>query len=141
MVCADVVTAGLPYHRQIKTVFTTAYGHTWHHQSVGYLVYDHGHWVLRSRHDHQVRQEDEDMSQTDRKESHMWTPKLIGFLVLLALSLILMLQNLNHVDLNVLFWDFRIRLIWVLLGGFLLGSLIGWLLPHLRDGLRKVRRR
>ena len=81
------------------------------------------------------------MSQSDRNGRRVWTPKLVGILALLALSLILLLQNLDHVDVNVLFWDFRVRLVWALLGTFLLGALLGWLLPHVRDVLRKVRRR
>jgi uncharacterized integral membrane protein len=32
-----------------------------------------------------------------------------------------------------LFWDFRIRLVWALLGAFLLGALLGWLVPNLRE--------
>jgi uncharacterized integral membrane protein len=70
-----------------------------------------------------------------------WTPKLIAWLVLLVLSLILVLQNRTHVDVNVLLWDFHIRLVWVLLGVFLLGALLGWMVPRLRAGVRQRRRR
>jgi uncharacterized integral membrane protein len=70
-----------------------------------------------------------------------WTPKLIAWLVLLVLTLILVLQNREHVDVNVLFWDFHIRLVWVLLGVFLLGALLGWMVPRLRAGMRQRRSR
>lgn len=40
-----------------------------------------------------------------------WTPKLIGALVLLALSLIPILQNWDKVNINVFFWDFNVRLV------------------------------
>ncbi len=66
-----------------------------------------------------------------------WTPKLIGTLVLLALSLILILQNWDKVNVNVLFWDFTLRLAWALLGVFLLGILAGWLVPHLFAATRR----
>jgi hypothetical protein len=46
-----------------------------------------------------------------------------------CLSLILLLQNWGHVYVYLLFWDFRIRLVWALLGAFLLGALLGWLVP------------
>jgi len=62
-----------------------------------------------------------------------WTPKLIGVVVLLVLSLVLLLQNWGHVYVYVLFWDFRIRLVWVLLGTFMLGALLGWMVPRLRE--------
>jgi uncharacterized integral membrane protein len=68
-----------------------------------------------------------------------WTPKLIGAAALLALSLILILQNWDKVNLNVLFWDFSVRLVWALLGIFLLGALAGWLLPHLFAATRRSR--
>ena len=70
-----------------------------------------------------------------------WTPKLIGALVLLALSLILLLQNWGHVYVYLLFWDFRIRLVWALLGAFLLGALLGWLVPNLREEAMGLRER
>lgn len=70
-----------------------------------------------------------------------WTPKLIGALVLLALSLILLLQNWGHVYVYLLFWDFRIRLVWALLGAFLLGGLLGWLVPNLREEALSLRTR
>ena len=62
-----------------------------------------------------------------------WTPKLIAWLVLLVVSLILVVQNLDHVDVRILFWDIHMRLVWALLGVFLLGALLGWALPRLRS--------
>ena len=70
-----------------------------------------------------------------------WTPKLIGALVLLTLSLILLLQNWGHVYVYLLFWDFRIRLVWALLGAFLLGALLGWLVPNLREEAQSLQAR
>lgn len=62
-----------------------------------------------------------------------WTPKLIAALVLLVLALILLLQNWGHVYVYLLLWEFRIRLVWALLGTFLLGALLGWMVPNLRE--------
>ncbi len=70
-----------------------------------------------------------------------WTPKLIAWLVLLVLTLILVLQNRARVDVNVFFWDFHIRLVWALLGVFLLGALLGWMVPRIRAGARQRQRR
>lgn len=70
-----------------------------------------------------------------------WTPKLIGVLVLLMLSLILLLQNWGHVYIYILFWDFRLRLVWALLGAFLLGALLGWMVPNLREEVARLRAR
>lgn len=83
------------------------------------------------------------MSQSRTQTLHSprmaWTPKRIGALVLLALCLILILQNWDKVDLNLFFWSFTIQLVWVLLGVFLLGALVGWLLPHLFAATRRSR--
>ncbi len=70
-----------------------------------------------------------------------WTPKLVGFLILLVLTLILLLQNWGHVYVYILFWDFRIRLVWALLGAFLLGALLGWMVPNLREEVSSLRAR
>ena len=72
-----------------------------------------------------------------RRIQPRWTPRLIAFVTLLVVALILMLQNWNHVDINVLFWDLRIRLVWALLSAFVLGGLLGWSVPYLRAGLRR----
>lgn len=70
-----------------------------------------------------------------------WTPKLIGLLVLLVLILILLLQNWGHVYVYALFWEIRIRLVWALLGAFLLGTLLGWMVPNLREEVSSLRAR
>jgi uncharacterized integral membrane protein len=72
-----------------------------------------------------------------RRLQPRWTPRLITLLVLLAIALILMLQNWDHVDINLLFWNLRIRLVWALLSVFLLGAVLGWSVPHLRAGFRR----
>lgn len=72
-----------------------------------------------------------------RRIQPRWTPRLITVVALLVVSLILMLQNWNHVDINLLFWDLSIRLVWALLSVFLLGGLLGWTVPRLRGGLRR----
>ncbi|HEV2127522.1 MAG TPA: LapA family protein [Thermomicrobiales bacterium] len=66
-----------------------------------------------------------------------WTPKLIAWLVLLLVSLILIFQNWDLVDINVLFWGFTARLAWVLVTAFLAGALLGWAVPWLRRGVRR----
>ena len=69
-----------------------------------------------------------------------WTPKLILFVVLLVLALIFFLQNLGHVDVRLLFWEVRMRLVWALLTFTLVGAILGWLAPKLRSGWRRIRR-
>ena len=66
-----------------------------------------------------------------------WTPKLIVFLVLLVLALIFALQNLSHVDVSLLFWEVRMRLVWALLTFTLVGAILGWMVPKLRSGRRR----
>lgn len=66
-----------------------------------------------------------------------WTPKLIAWLVLLVISLILIFQNWEPVDISLLFWDFSIRLAWALITVFLVGALLGWAVPRLRSGRRR----
>jgi uncharacterized integral membrane protein len=68
-----------------------------------------------------------------------WTPKRIGLAVVLILSFVLILQNWDSVDVNLFFWDFSIPLAWVLLGVFLLGALVGWLLPQLLKATSRSR--
>jgi uncharacterized integral membrane protein len=58
-------------------------------------------------------------------------------LVLLALALILMLQNWDHVNINLLFWNLRMRLVWALLSVFLLGAVLGWSVPYVRAGFHR----
>ncbi|HEV2067719.1 MAG TPA: LapA family protein [Thermomicrobiales bacterium] len=70
-----------------------------------------------------------------------WTPKLIAALILLVLALILLLQNWGHVYVYLLLWEFRIRLVWALLGTFLLGALLGWMVPNLREEATRLRTR
>lgn len=65
-----------------------------------------------------------------------WTPKLIAWLVLLVISLILIFQNWEQVDISVLFWDFSTRLAWALTTTFLVGAVLGWAVPRLRSGRR-----
>ncbi|HEV2126694.1 MAG TPA: LapA family protein [Chloroflexota bacterium] len=72
-----------------------------------------------------------------RRIQPRWTPRLIAFVTLLVVALVLMLQNWDHVDINVLFWDLSIRLVWGLFSSFILGGLLGWSLPYLRVGLRR----
>ena len=66
-----------------------------------------------------------------------WTPKLILFVALLVLALVFALQNLGHVDVRLLFWEVRLRLVWALLTFTLVGAILGWLVPRLRSALRR----
>ena len=66
-----------------------------------------------------------------------WTPKLIAWLVLLAISLILIFQNWETVDISILFWDVSMRLAWALVAALLVGALLGWAVPRLRAGRRR----
>jgi uncharacterized integral membrane protein len=76
---------------------------------------------------------------TLRSPRMAWTPKRIGLAVVLILSFVLILQNWDTVDINLLFWDFSIRLAWVLLIVFILGTLVGWLLPQLLKATNRSR--
>lgn len=62
-----------------------------------------------------------------------WTPRLIIALVLLFLALVFALQNFDHVDVNILFWDFSMRLVWALMIFALIGAVLGWMLPKFRS--------
>lgn len=66
-----------------------------------------------------------------------WTPKLVFSLVLLLLAVIFALQNFEHVDVQVFFWEVRMRLVWTFLIFALIGAFLGWMLPRLRHGLRR----
>lgn len=66
-----------------------------------------------------------------------WTPRLILFVVLLVLALLFALQNLGHIDVRLLFWEVRLRLVWALLAFALVGAILGWLVPKLRSALRR----
>lgn len=64
------------------------------------------------------------------------TVRLIVSIVLLILLAIFIAQNAQHVRVTLYFWEFSIRLVWVLIGSALVGALIGWLLPRLRGSRR-----
>lgn len=65
------------------------------------------------------------------------TPKLIVSIVLLALLAIFIVQNAQEVDVDLLFWDVRMRLAFALLLAALGGMIIGWLVPRFRSGSRR----
>jgi len=62
----------------------------------------------------------------------IWTPRLIAWLVLLVILLVFALQNLERVELRLLFWVIDIQLVWVVLAAALLGYVLGWFRPHFR---------
>lgn len=64
------------------------------------------------------------------------SPKRLGFVVLLILAVVFAVQNSQHVDLSLFFWDFRMRLVWALLIFGLVGAILGWMLPKLRRNRR-----
>jgi uncharacterized integral membrane protein len=51
----------------------------------------------------------------------------ITILVLVFLILLIIVQNLDIVNLNFLFWTIQINLLLVILLGFLSGFIVGWL--------------
>lgn len=59
------------------------------------------------------------------------TPKLVIFIVLLLLAVIFAAQNSQRVDLTLLFWDFRLRLVWALVIFGLVGVALGWIMALL----------
>ncbi len=62
--------------------------------------------------------------------SVQWTPRLIAFIVLLIVLLIFVAQNSERVDVSFIIWDFRMRLVWALLGSAVVGVLLGWMVPR-----------
>ena len=87
-----------------------------------------------------MSQQPQPRTRRSRSVQIRWTPKLILFVILLVLALIFFLQNLGHVDVRLLFWEVRMRLVWALLIFTLVGAILGWLAPKLRSGLRRIRR-
>lgn len=66
-----------------------------------------------------------------------WTPRLITFIVLMALAVVFAVQNAEHVDITVLFRELRMRLVWALVAFGLIGAILGWMVPRLRAGSRR----
>lgn len=66
-----------------------------------------------------------------------WTPRLIVGVVLTLLAMVFALQNLNYVDVDILFWDFRMRLVWALAIFAIIGVILGWMLPKVRSVTRR----
>jgi uncharacterized integral membrane protein len=62
------------------------------------------------------------------------SPKVVLWTIVAVLGLILVFQNGRDVRINLLFWDVTGGLWIILVGAFLLGMLIGWLLPKVRKG-------
>lgn len=56
--------------------------------------------------------------------------------VLAVLLLIFALTNLQHVDVSLLFWEVRMRLVWALLLFGLIGVVIGLAAPRFRSPRR-----
>jgi uncharacterized integral membrane protein len=65
------------------------------------------------------------------------TPKMLVFIVLLVLAIVFAVQNSDHVDVQVYFWDVRLRLVWALLIVGVIGAILGWILPRIRSGARR----
>lgn len=63
----------------------------------------------------------------------IWTPRLIAWLALLLILLVFALQNLERVELRLLFWVIDIQLVWIVLAAALLGYVLGWFRPHFRS--------
>lgn len=57
--------------------------------------------------------------------------KLVIMLILLILTVVIVLQNTGPVNFKLLFWDFQASLIILLLLVFLIGVIIGFIIPKL----------
>jgi uncharacterized integral membrane protein len=63
--------------------------------------------------------------------------KLIGIIVLLALLVVLAIQNYQPLTLKFLFWSFETSVVLVLLVSFLIGALVGGLILWMGRGKKK----
>lgn len=72
-----------------------------------------------------------------RTSGFTWTPRIIITIVLAVLLLIFALGNLEHVDVSLIFWEVRMRLVWALLLFAAVGVVIGLLAPRLRSKPRR----
>lgn len=63
--------------------------------------------------------------------------KLIGIIVLLALLVILAVQNYQPLTLKFLFWTFETSAVLTLLVSFMIGFLVGWLVTWAGSGKKK----
>lgn len=66
-----------------------------------------------------------------------WTPRIIITIVLAVLLLIFALGNLEHVDVSLIFWEVRMRLVWALLLFAAIGVVIGLIAPRFRSRPRR----
>lgn len=66
-----------------------------------------------------------------------WTPRTVIAAVLAVLLLIFALTNLQHVDVSLLFWEVRMRLVWALLLFAAIGLVIGLVAPRVRPRSRR----
>ncbi|MCG6913793.1 lipopolysaccharide assembly protein LapA domain-containing protein [bacterium BMS3Abin03] len=57
--------------------------------------------------------------------------KLVIIIILLIFTVVIVLQNTNPVKFKLLFWDFQASLIILLLLVFLIGVIIGFIIPKL----------
>lgn len=67
----------------------------------------------------------------------MTNKRLIAITVLLALFLILVLQNMAQVDVQLWFWTLSLPRFWLLFGSLVIGFIVGWLLNSLRHHKKK----
>ncbi len=72
-----------------------------------------------------------------RPAGFRWTPRTIIMVALAVLLLIFALQNLQHVDVSLIFWEVRMRLLWALLLFALIGVVIGLAAPRFRSRPRR----
>ena len=64
------------------------------------------------------------------------TPKRIVALIIAVLVLIFAFQNLNTVELTIIFFSVKIPLLFLIIGIFILGMIVGWTFK--RNDLKKV---
>jgi uncharacterized integral membrane protein len=65
----------------------------------------------------------------DQARGRRGSPKVVLWAVLAVVAVILIVQNSNDTRVDVFFWHVTVGLWILLLGVFLLGLLLGWLLP------------
>ncbi len=84
-----------------------------------------------------MSQQPENRQAATRSSRMRWSPRLVIGVVLIALFAILVAQNADHVRLTILFWEFDVRLVWVLIGAALIGAVVGWLVVRVRASGRR----
>lgn len=70
------------------------------------------------------------MSDLEPSGERRWTLWLVITAVVLALIASFVTQNYETVEVRLLFWSINVRLAWAVILAWLIGVLIGWLVPR-----------